>query len=85
MAHVAQGIRPGGAIYIVGMVLEDSRSSPVAAVMDNLIMLNIYDGGQSYTETQFRGWLTDAGFEDITVRWTSLPAGLSVVSTRRRG
>lgn len=83
LAHLAQGVRPGGVIYLLAQIIEDSRLAPRQAVMGNLLFLNIYDGGQSYTESEYRRWLTDAGFEDIKVRWTSLPDGSSAVIARR--
>ena len=53
-------------IYLVNQVLDDSRLSPLEAVQHNLIFLNWYDGGQAYTEGEYRNWLTEAGFEAIT-------------------
>ena len=82
LAHLAQGIRPGGVVYLVAHVLDDSRLAPRPAVMTNLTFLNIYDGGQSYTESEYRRWLNDAGFEDV--RRTGLPDGSSVIIARRR-
>ena len=43
----------------------------------NLNFLNIYDGGQSYTEQGNRGWLSDAGFEGF--ERVLLPNGTSIV------
>ncbi|MBI2849458.1 MAG: methyltransferase domain-containing protein [Chloroflexi bacterium] len=81
LAHLAQCVRPGGVVYLVAQVLDDSRLAPRPAVTGNLLFLNIYDGGQSYTESEYRRWLTDAGFEDV--RRTGLPDGSSVVIARR--
>ena len=83
LANLAQGIRPGGIVYILAHVLEDSRLTPRQALMFNLTALNIYDGGQSYTESEYRRWLTGAGFDDIAVKLTSLPDGSSVIIARR--
>ena len=35
------------------------------AALFNQIFLNVYDGGQAYTESQHRDWLTEAGFGDF--------------------
>lgn len=83
LAHVARAVRPGGEVYVIGTVLEDSRLAPAEAVMDNLIYLNVYDGGQAYTESQYRGWLSDAGCEDVRVFWNEL-AGSAVLRARRQ-
>ena len=62
LANVGAALAPGGAIYILGMILDDSRLSPLGPVTNNLVFLNIYDGGQAYTEQEHRAWLTEAGF-----------------------
>jgi predicted O-methyltransferase YrrM len=66
LRHVSRSIRRGGAIYIIGNILDDSRLAPAGAVRANITSMNIYDGGQSYTEGEHRAWLTDAGFVAIT-------------------
>ena len=51
------------------------------ATQFNLVFLNVYDGGQAYTESQHRDWLTDAGFGDI--KHEVQPNGTSIVSARK--
>ena len=64
--NVSQVIKPGGAIYIVGgLALDNSRLSPPDLVTFNILMINLYEGGQLYTEKEHKDWLTEAGFEDI--------------------
>lgn len=65
LRHVAAAIRPGGLIYILGQILDDSRLSPRSAVVSNLGFLNTLDGGQAFTEGEYRRWLTEAGFGNI--------------------
>ena len=66
LKHISQVINPGGTLYIVGgLDLDNSRLSPPDLVTFNLLMLNIYDNGQLYTEQEHREWLTEAGFEEI--------------------
>lgn len=79
---VGQAIRPGGRIFIIGWVLDDSRLSPPGAVMSNLFFMNAYSGGQSYTESEHRKWLEEAGFE--AVERMSLPDTLSIISAHKR-
>jgi hypothetical protein len=47
--NIAAAINPGGTIYIVGQILDDSRTSPLEAVGFNLIFINVFDAGESYT------------------------------------
>jgi precorrin-6B methylase 2 len=63
--HIGDAVNPGGKIYIIGQVLDDSRRAPLEAVGFNLTFLNSFDAGESYTEAEHRGWLTEAGFVDI--------------------
>ena len=65
LKHVSAAVIPGGKIYIIGQILDDSRRAPLVAVGFNLAFLNTFDAGESYTEKQHREWLTDAGFVDI--------------------
>ncbi len=65
LKHVGAAVRPGGKIYIIGQILDDSRRAPLEAVGFNLAFLNMFEAGESYTEGEYREWLTDAGFVDI--------------------
>jgi SAM-dependent methyltransferase len=60
--NVSSGLEPGGAIFIVGWILDDSRVSPAELVAYNLHFINSLDEGQLYTEGELRGWLAEAGF-----------------------
>lgn len=81
LKNVIKAIEPGGTIYIMGIVLDDSRLSPKEAVASGLNFLNIYDGGQSFTESEYRQWLDEAGFEG-TER-VVLPNGSSIITASR--
>ena len=81
LANVHRVTEPGGTVYILGAVLDDSRLSPPEAVASSLNFLNVYDGGQSYTEGEYRDWLTEAGFVDVERVVTS--SGTSIVTARK--
>ncbi len=71
--NVGKVVNPGGWIYIFGSgMLENSRLSPKAAVDINLVFINTYDNGQSYTEDEHRNWLREAGFENLTFNYDEL-------------
>jgi SAM-dependent methyltransferase len=64
--NIGNVIKPGGWLYIIGSgILENSRLSPKTAVEMNLVFINVYDHGQSFTEAEHREWLGEAGFEDL--------------------
>jgi cyclopropane fatty-acyl-phospholipid synthase-like methyltransferase len=85
LQNVGRAIEPGGAVFIVGHVLEDSRLAPPAAVGLNLAFLSIYDEGQAYTEREHRAWLAEAGFPEIDVQFGAAPGGASVITARKAG
>lgn len=66
LKNVGQAINPGGRIFVIGSMLDDSRIAPPQPVAFNLVFLNIYEAGEAYTEQQYRDWLTNAGFGNIT-------------------
>ncbi len=77
--NVGNTVKPGGWLYIFGSgILEDTRLSPPAAVGINLVLINVYDHGQSYTESEHRGWLEEAGFDKINFDYGEL-----IISARK--
>lgn len=65
LKNIGAAAKPGGPIYIIAQILDDSRISPLEAVGFNLLFINSLDTGESYTEQEHRDWLTEAGFVDI--------------------
>jgi len=65
LKNIGAAVKPGGTIYIIAQILDDSRISPLEAVGFNLLFINSFDAGESYTEQEHRDWLTEAGFVDI--------------------
>jgi SAM-dependent methyltransferase len=63
--NIGTALNPGGTLYIVGQILDNSRTSPPQAVGFNLTCINRFDKGESYTEQEHREWLTEAGFVEI--------------------
>lgn len=82
LRHVGEVVAPGGAIFILGRVLDDSRLSPTGSVGFNLFFLNVYDEGLAHTQSEHRGWLENAGFVDFECK--PLPDGNSLISARKK-
>jgi SAM-dependent methyltransferase len=83
LVNVGRAIKPGGVIYIVGEILDNSRTSPPEAVGFNLVFINMYETGEAYTEQEHRDWLTDAGFVDVSRPKLSLPNGHGLMTARK--
>jgi SAM-dependent methyltransferase len=81
LRNLASVIKPGGVIYLIGMVLDDSRVSPPNVAEFNLVLLTAYEDGQAYTESEYRDWLAEAGFEDIKRHVN--PDGASIISAAK--
>lgn len=83
--NTGTAVTSGGKIYIIGQILDDSRTAPVEAVGFNLVFVNTYDDGESYTEQEYRDWLSEAGFVDIERAKFLLPDGDGLMTARKRG
>ncbi|MCG3216173.1 MAG: methyltransferase [Candidatus Heimdallarchaeota archaeon] len=65
LKNVYSIIKPGGMLYILGHILDDTRISPLEEVWHKLSSINYYDVPSPYTEEEHREWLLKAGFEHI--------------------
>lgn len=81
--NISNAMEPGGKLYVIGRVIEDSRLTPEPAVLFNVSFLNVYDGGQAYTASEYRSWLASAGFHDIEIR--AVASGESIISATKSG
>jgi cyclopropane fatty-acyl-phospholipid synthase-like methyltransferase len=82
LQNVSNVLNPGGRLFIIGQILDDSRLSPLDAVAFNLTFINFFDSGESYTDSEHRDWLTAAGFVDI--ERFPLADGGSLITARKR-
>ena len=63
--RIAAALEPGGWIYIRDIVLEPSRTAPVAGALFAVNMLAATAGGNSYSWTDIQESLQVAGFEHV--------------------
>lgn len=65
--NAARCLAPGGEIAIAGWgVVDDDRLGPPEGVFLNITFLNLYRQGESYTDGQYRAWMAEAGFQNIS-------------------
>jgi len=82
LKNVSAVINPGGAVYVLGHILDNSRTSPVEEVGYNLACVNVYERVPAeYTEQEYKDWLTEAGFEQI--ERATLPNGDGVITAKK--
>jgi ubiquinone/menaquinone biosynthesis C-methylase UbiE len=68
--------KPGGTLLVVDFVQNDDRSGPPFALLFHLNMLLHTVGGATYREADYRGWLSEAGFQNIAIEKTAGPVSL---------
>ena len=66
LRNIHQALEPNGRLYIVGWILDDSRSTPLSYATYNLLFVNDYENAVIRTESEHRLWLSNAGFTDIS-------------------
>ncbi len=83
LKNVFQALEPGGHIYILGCILDNTRLSPTVSMAFSLVFLNVYEEGAAYTEAQYRDWLKEAGFINISIDLCGMPDGGGIISARK--
>lgn len=63
--RIAAALEPQGWIYIRDIVMEPSRTAPVAGALFSVNMLSATEGGNSYCLTEIQEDLQSAGFADV--------------------
>jgi hypothetical protein len=71
LGRVAAALPAGGRLLIMEIVPDDERRGPPLAVAFSVAMVINTAGGDAHTAAQYRAWLEEARFTDITV--TTLP------------
>ncbi len=56
---------PGGQVVVLDQIMNDDRTAPLAGAMFALNMLVGTGGGDTYTESEVRSWMREAGLHDI--------------------
>ncbi len=64
-------IEPGGQVVVLDQIVNEDRTAPPSAVMFALNMLVGTGGGDTYTESEVRAWMEEAGLANITRKDTA--------------
>lgn len=83
LRHIGQSMEPGGKLFIVGTVLENSFLSPPASLAFGLVFLNVYEEGCSYTEKEYAEMLGSAGFNNISLQYDALDDGYALITAEK--
>lgn len=69
-------LKPGGTLVVNDFVVENDRSGPPFPLIFHTTMLLQTANGATWTRDDYRSWLTDAGFTDVSFQATASPATL---------
>jgi 2-polyprenyl-3-methyl-5-hydroxy-6-metoxy-1,4-benzoquinol methylase len=70
----AHALRPGGRVIVQDFIMDEDRISPAHGAFFALNMLVGTDAGDTYTETEVRTWMEEAGLREITRKETPFEA-----------
>ena len=86
VAAAARAVKPGGAVVIKDLRVDDGRRGPFEGLAFALNMAIYTGGGDVYETSQLRCWLADAGLVGIEEhRLASQPDGIVLIGYRPRG
>ena len=70
--RVSRALNPSGRIVISDFIMDDDRTSPAFGAFFALNMLVNTDSGDTYTESEIKGWFAQAGMEFIARKETMM-------------
>ena len=73
-----QALKPGGTLVVSDFILNDDRTGHPFAMMFAAQMLVVTKGGCTYRQTDYRSWLSDAGFTSVEIVSTPTPATIVI-------
>ena len=73
-----RALAPRGRVVIQDFILEPDKTAPKSAALFAVNMLVGTQGGSTYTEAEYAGWLREAGFVDVQHVRLPGPSGLII-------
>ena len=73
---IRRALKPGGTLIISDFVVNDERSGPPFPLLFHQMMLLTTKGGATFREADYRAWLSQTEFKDISFEPTPTPATL---------
>ena len=82
VAKAAAALRPGGRVVVQEFLVNEDRTGPLQPTLFALNMLVGTEGGDTYTESEIRGWMEGAGLTAVTRFDSGFGTGLVVGSEK---
>ncbi len=80
LGRIYRSLAPKGRLVVQDFILEADKTSPTFAALFSLNMLVNTEGGASYSEPEYEGWLREAGFREIRRVRLPGPANLMIAT-----
>ena len=81
LQRCAAALGAGGRVVVQDFILDENRTSPAHGALFALNMLVGTRAGDAYTESEIRGWMTEAGLSEIGRRDTAV--GTTLMTGRK--
>jgi ubiquinone/menaquinone biosynthesis C-methylase UbiE len=78
--RIARALKPGGRVLITSTPVDDARANSPDTLLGDLVLLLSTEGGRSHSFSEYRAWLSTAGFKSI--EQMDLPGRLTIIATR---
>jgi SAM-dependent methyltransferase len=78
LRKAAQALNPGGQLVVQDFLMAEQRDGPLLPALFALNMLVGTPEGDTYTESEVRAWMAEAGLRDVTRTDTSFGTSLVV-------
>jgi len=75
-----KALKPGGTLLVSDFILNDDRSGNPFSLIFYAMMVLQTKGGATYRKADYQAWLSEAGFQKITIEATPTPASLIYAS-----
>ncbi|MEU6425487.1 class I SAM-dependent methyltransferase [Microbispora sp. NPDC046973] len=75
-AKVRAALKPGGTLVVCDYVVDDDRGGPFFPLLFASEMLLKSKKGGTWRQADYRAWLTEAGFDDVSFHSTQSPTTL---------
>jgi ubiquinone/menaquinone biosynthesis C-methylase UbiE len=76
-------LKPGGRLLVHDFIPDDARAAHEPALMFAIVMLTTTERGNAYTMADYRPWLEDAGFRDLSLHPLAMGGSSVIVATKR--
>jgi 2-polyprenyl-3-methyl-5-hydroxy-6-metoxy-1,4-benzoquinol methylase len=82
MRKCAEALNPQGQVVVQDFIMEESRINPVFGAIFALSMLVATEAGGTYTESEVRAWMKEAGLSEIKRK--DIDFGTTLIIGRKR-